>query len=171
MDKVVSKADLVKFLNDIPNDVRCIVTTGDDELDPGVYVWTGKILKFGWKHAIDAGITVDDVIKNFMIDNWQQLDNPYGEGITKAYGYDDAIKRAKAAMLIAWRAKISSHIANYIDNKPSFKQIELAKAMCRTLGLVNLPKDATKKDYDDFIAAYKDEYKEWYASHSPDVLA
>lgn len=166
----MEKTKLIKFLNLIPDDIRCNVHGEYNGIgyECLVDVWCGKFLIRGWKDKIDHGSSIDEVMSSYVSDNWNCVSTDYDDDIVKCSGFDSYIEKAYEALKIDWDAKIRNEIEEYIESKPNEKQISLANTINLALNRnVHFHKHTTRSEYDKFIKDNIKEYKTWLNDHNP----
>ena len=166
----MEKNKLIKFLNLIPDDVRCNVHGEYNGIgyECLVDVWCGKTLIRGWKDKIDHGSSIDEVMSSYVSDNWNCISMDYDDDLVKGAFFDAYVEEAREALKIDWNAKIRDEIDEYIDSKPNENQISLANAINLALKKNQyFCKHTTKSEYDKFIKDNMKEYKTWLRDHDP----
>lgn len=168
----MEKKELMSILNMLPNEVRCDVHGEYNGLggECNVDVWCGKYLRHGWKKEFDRNPSLDIgyVIEHYVCDNWSNVSDCVLEHNMDRF--DQVISKAKEALNVDWDKKILTEIHNYIDNKPTNRQIMFAKDIKHWLGLNDVFRnDMTKMDYDKFIKSHIDEYKRLMEKNLNDI--
>lgn len=127
----MEKSKLIKFLNNIPDDVRCDVhgEYNGCGCECCVDLWCGKILMGRWKDKIDRGSSIAEILSSHVSDNWVCVSSENDDDIVKGAFFDAYVEEAKEALKVDWNVKIMEEIEEYIDSKPNEKQISLANAI------------------------------------------
>lgn len=166
----MERSKLIKFLNNIPDDVRCDVH-GEYNGSGGecnVSVWCGKTLIRGWKDKIDRGSSIAEILLSYVSDNWVCVSYENDDDIVKGAFFDAYIEEAREALKVDWNVKIREEIEEYIDSKPTEEQISFANAINFALEKNHyFAKHTTKSEYDRFIKDNIKEYKDWLNANNP----
>ena len=119
----MERSKLIKFLNNIPDDVRCDVH-GEYNGSGGecnVSVWCGKLLIRGWEDKIDRGSSIVEILSSYVSDNWVCVSYENDDDIVKNAFFDEYVEEAREALKVDWNAKIREEIEEYIDSKSNEK--------------------------------------------------
>lgn len=166
----MEKNKLIKFLNLIPDDVRCNIHGEYNGIgyECLVDVWCGKHLIRGWKDKIDSGEAVEEIFKTYVADNWRCVSDDVDDDIMKSYNFDECIEDARAALKVDWDEEIRNEIAKYVSDKPTQNQVQFAHKINVALNKNKyFGKNTTKLEYDKFIKDNLNEYKDWLSYHDP----
>lgn len=166
----MEKSKLIKFLNNIPDDVRCDVHGEYNGFggECNVSVWCGKYLIRGWKDKIDHGSSIAEILSSHVSDKWVCVSSENDDDIMKGAFFDAYVEEAREALKVDWNVKLREEIEEYIDSKPNKKQISLANAINLVLKKnYHFAKRTTKSEYDKFIKDNIKEYKDWLDANNP----